>query len=367
MKKRVSNLLNLDVDLGKRSYGIVIDSGVLTDAGSLIRNLSGLQKVLLVSNPTVYALYGEVVYQSLCDQGFKVQVALMPDGEEYKTVEHAMKVLDQAVEAKLERSSIVAALGGGVVGDLAGFVAAVYQRGTGFVQIPTTLLAQVDSSVGGKVAVNHPLGKNMIGAFYQPQLVLIDIATLQTLDSREFRAGLGEVLKYGIVYDAEFFTYLEENADKIIIQDKECLQHIIYQCCRIKSAIVEKDETEQGLRAILNLGHTFGHALEKLGGYRELRHGEAVAMGAVAAAYLAEDLGYLTGVEVQRIEKLYQRFGLPTRFPAYDPLRIYEGMQHDKKISQGRLRLVLPDGIGSYVIKEDLQPEMILAAIKRAG
>lgn len=360
-------LLNLAVDLGERSYNITIASSILTGTGSMIKKLSGLQKVLLVSNPTVYALYGEMLYQSLNEQGFKVRVALMPDGEQYKTVEHAMKVLDQAVEARLERNSIVVALGGGVVGDLAGFVAAVYHRGIGFVQIPTTLLAQVDSSVGGKVAVNHALGKNMIGAFYQPRLVVIDIDTLRTLEARELIAGMGEVVKYGIVYDADFFAYLEEHAERIIAQDQECLQHVIYQCCHIKSAIVEKDETEQGLRAILNLGHTFGHSLEKLGGYHELRHGEAVAMGTMAAAYLAEELGYLTGAEVQRIQNLYRRLGLETLFPPYDPVSIYEGMQNDKKISQGRLRMVLPDGIGAYVIKEDLQTEMILAAIRKAG
>ena len=357
---------NLEVRLNERSYFIKIASGILDDAGNLIRGVSNTQKLILVSNPTVFSLYGQRVVTSLESAGFKVWVALMPDGETYKNMAEAEKILDEMLAINLERGSMVIALGGGVVGDLAGFAAAIYQRGIDFVQIPTTLLAQVDSSVGGKVAVNHTRGKNLIGAFHQPRLVLIDINTLTSLNDREYRSGLTEVLKYGIIYDESFFSYLEENVDKIRARDAECLKTVIYHSCRIKSEIVAEDEREEGLRAVLNLGHTFGHAIEKLTSYNIYNHGEAVAMGTMAALYLAQDEGFLQESEVSRIKQLYRQMGITTVFPALPVEEVYTAMLNDKKVIEGRLRIVLPRGIGNFTIVTDYSKEKIIKAITKA-
>lgn len=357
---------NLEVRLNERSYFIKIAPDILDDAGTLVRGVSKTQKIILVSNPTVFPLYGQKAVTSLEKAGFQVQVVLMPDGEVYKNMAEVEKILDEMFASGLERGSMVIALGGGVVGDLAGFVAAIYQRGIDFVQLPTTLLAQVDSSVGGKVAVNHPRGKNLIGAFHQPRLVLIDINTLATLDDREYRSGLAEVIKYGIIYEESFFNYLEENAHKIMDRNPECLSTIIYHSCRIKSEIVAKDEREEGLRAVLNLGHTFGHAVEKLTGYNVYRHGEAVAMGTIAAVYLAQDEGLLQESEVNRTTQLYRQMGIPTDFPALKAEEIYIAMLNDKKVTEGRLRIVLPRGIGDFTIVDNCSKEKIIKAITKA-
>jgi 3-dehydroquinate synthase len=357
---------NLEVKLNERSYLIRIAPGILDDAGTQVRGVSKTQKLILVSNPTVFPLYGQKVVASLESAGFQVQVALMPDGETYKNMAEAEKILDVMLTSGLERGSMVIALGGGVVGDLAGFVAAIYQRGIDFVQLPTTLLAQVDSSVGGKVAVNHTRGKNLIGAFHQPRLVLIDINTLATLEDREYRSGLAEVLKYGIIYDASFFRYLEENVSKIIARDPECLSTIIYHSCRIKSEIVAQDEREEGLRAVLNLGHTFGHAIEKLTSYNVYSHGEAVAIGTMAAVNLAQDEGFLKESEANRIKELYRQLGIPTVFPALPVEEVYTAMLNDKKVIEGRLRIVLPRGIGNFTIVTDYSKEKIIKAITKA-
>ena len=354
---------NLEVRLNERSYFIKIAPGILDDAGILVRGISKTQKLILISNPTVFPLYGQKVIASLENAGFKVQVALMPDGETYKNMAETEKILDAMLASGLERGSMVIALGGGVVGDLAGFVAAIYQRGIDFVQLPTTLLAQVDSSVGGKVAVNHPRGKNLVGAFHQPRLVLIDINTLATLNDREYRSGLAEVLKYGIIYDASFFNYLEQNAHQIMDRNPECLGTIIYHSCRIKSEIVAEDEREEGLRAVLNLGHTFGHAIEKLTSYNVYSHGEAVAIGTMAAVNLAQDEGFLQESEANRIKKLYRQMGIPTAFPPLPPEEVYTAMLNDKKVSEGRLRIVLPRGIGDFIIVADCTKEKIIKAI----
>jgi len=354
----------LEVRLKERSYAIKIASGLLADAGALLSAVSGDKKIMLVSNPTVFHLYGQRVVDSLGSAGFKVHVALMPDGEIYKNMEQALKVLDEGLEFGLERGSAIAALGGGVVGDLAGFIAAIYQRGINYVQLPTTLLAQVDSSVGGKVAVNHPQGKNLIGAFHQPRLVIIDIDTLATLNNREYRSGLAEVFKYGIVCDKSFFTYLEDHVEPILKRDAQCLSHIIYHSCRLKSNIVAKDEREEGLRAVLNLGHTFGHAIEQLTSYSVYRHGEAVAMGTMAAINLARDKGLMDSGEAMRVRKLYQRAGIPVDFPDLDPDQVYNAMLKDKKVRSGRIRLILPSGIGNYVIDEGCNRNEIINAIK---
>ncbi|WP_061214818.1 3-dehydroquinate synthase [Syntrophomonas wolfei] len=362
----MDSLRELEVSLGERSYPIYIEGGSLKSSGVLLRQVSRTEKILLVSNPTVFTLYGLEVQEAMEEQGFSVSVALMPDGEQYKNQEEAFKVLDQAVEAQLERSSVLVALGGGVVGDLAGLVAALYQRGIDYVQIPTTLLSQVDSSVGGKVAINHPRGKNLMGAFHQPRMVIIDYLTLATLDKREYKSGLAEVVKYGIIHDIDFFDYLESHTEAIKAQEAGSLEKIIYESCRIKSEVVAKDERETGLRTILNLGHTFGHSLEKLGNYSRLRHGEAVAMGTIAASFLAREKNYLTPDELERIIKLYQCLGIPTRWPDFEPPAIYEGMLNDKKVINNKLRLVLPRGIGNFVLSEDISREELLAAIRQA-
>jgi len=359
-------LHEFQVRLEERSYPIIIASNVLAKTGDLIRSVTGAARVMLVSNPTVFRFYGPVVIDALQSSGFEVVVALMPDGEEYKNMEEAAKILDRAVKVQLERSSVLVALGGGVVGDLAGFVASIYQRGIDFIQIPTTLLAQVDSSVGGKVAVNHPGGKNLIGSFHQPCMVIIDSRTLATLEDREYFSGLGEVVKYGIIYDEDFFSFIEENAVKIRNKDEACIEKLIYQSCKIKSGIVEQDEKEMGIRSILNLGHTFGHSIEKLGNFSEYRHGEAVVMGTMAAAFLSLDIGLITMEQLQRIIDLYKKLGLSIQFPAFDPNNVYQGMLNDKKVLNKKLRLVLPKGIGNYAIVEDTSKEQVIAAIQRA-
>ncbi|MDD2620445.1 MAG: 3-dehydroquinate synthase [Syntrophomonadaceae bacterium] len=357
-------MTKLPVKLGERSYKIFIGAGNLERAGILVRSISEAQKILLVSNPTVFNIYGPPLVEVLQANGFETIVALMPDGEEYKNMEEALKILDQAVDSRLERSSILLALGGGVVGDLAGFVASIYQRGIDFVQIPTTLLAQVDSSVGGKVAVNHPLGKNFIGSFHQPRMVIIDSQTLDTLVDREYYSGLGEVVKYGIIYDRHFFSFMETNAAAIRSRDKSCIETLIYRCCEIKAEIVEQDERELGIRAILNLGHTFGHSLEKLGLYQLYKHGEAVVTGTIMASCLALDLKLINDSELMRIVELYKQLGIiPPRlvFTAED---ILKGMLNDKKTQNRRLRFVLPRGIGKCLIKEDIEREQLIKAIE---
>lgn len=356
----------LAVELGERSYNISIENGILKNTGRLTRSLNQSGKALLVSNPTVFPLYGPAVSEALDSAGFEVTIALIPDGEEYKNLEIAGEVLDAAVDARLERGSVVIALGGGVIGDLAGFVASIYQRGIDFIQIPTTLLAQVDSSVGGKVAVNHAQGKNLIGSFHQPRAVIIDPVTLTTLEERDYLSGLGEAVKYGIIYDQGFFRFLEEEAWLIADKDNSAVTELIYQSCRIKSKIVGQDERESGLRAILNLGHTFGHAIETLTGYGRCRHGEAVVMGTRAAVHLAVDLGYLSEADRRRITGLYKKLGLAFLFPDLAVDQVYQAMLGDKKVSGQRLRLVLPHGIGRHVIIDDPGFDKISAAIAKA-
>ncbi|NMA62448.1 MAG: 3-dehydroquinate synthase [Syntrophomonadaceae bacterium] len=354
------------VNLGQRSYSVIIGNGVYLRLGELVADRARSHRVLLVSNPTVFALYGDGVVNSLQEAGLKVVTGLVPDGEEYKTLEQAQKLIDLAVENRFDRHAMVVALGGGVIGDLAGFVAAIYQRGIDFVQLPTTLLAHVDSSIGGKVAVNHPRAKNMIGAFYQPKIVIIDPAVLATLPPREFKNGMAEVVKYGIILDEGFFTWLEEELEPIIQREETIIAEAIYHSCSLKARVVEEDETEQGKRALLNLGHTFGHAVETLTGYQQYRHGEAVAMGIITACYLAESQGMMNTGEAQRVRELQQALGLPIQLPRLQPELIMQTMHQDKKMLAGRLRLVLPQGIGRAVIRDDIDDGAVLAAINRA-
>jgi 3-dehydroquinate synthase len=316
-------------------------------------------RVAVITNPTVNLLYGEVVRRSLEEAGYAVTVIEIPDGEVYKNAETLALVYDALIESGIDRKSFIVALGGGVVGDLAGFAAATYLRGIPFVQVPTTLLAQVDSSVGGKTAIDHPRGKNLIGAFYQPCFVLIDVDTLATLPEREYRAGLAEVIKYGVAIDLPFFEYLEQHADAINSMDLECLEYMIRRCCEIKAHVVELDEKESGLRVVLNYGHTLGHAFELLAGYSEFVHGEAVALGIVLAARISAGLGHCAMAEIERIESLINCFGLRTSPPKVEYKSLLGAILTDKKSKDGAISFICNLGIGSFAV-EQLLPEELL-------
>ncbi|MCC7461660.1 MAG: 3-dehydroquinate synthase [Gammaproteobacteria bacterium] len=334
----------LTVRLAERSYPIHIGSGLLR-SGDALRAAVGRRDALLVSNVMVAPLYADRVKAALGAN--RVIDVTLPDGEQHKTLATAGRVFDVLIANRLGRDAVVVALGGGVVGDLAGFVAACYQRGVDLLQVPTTLLAHVDSSVGGKTAVNHPGGKNLIGAFHQPIAVVSDTDLLASLPDRELRSGIAEIIKYGLIRDAEFFGWLEHNIDALLARDPAALQHAIYRSCEIKAEVVGRDEREQGERAILNLGHTFGHAIEAATGYLEWLHGEAVATGLLIAADMSMRLGRLAGEDVERVRRLLLRAGLPVQAPriGVDGARGY--MQIDKKVRAGRVRLVLLQDIGA--------------------
>jgi 3-dehydroquinate synthase len=338
----------LQVELGERSYPIYIGRGVLRDSELYRRHLPG-EQVLVVTNETVGPLYLEQLQQAL--DGFKVEVVVLPDGEQFKTLEVWQSIFDTLLQSQYNRQCTIVALGGGVVGDIAGFAAACYQRGVHFIQIPTTLLAQVDSSVGGKTGVNHPGGKNMIGAFYQPRCVIADTATLDTLDQRQLAAGIAEIIKYGLIKDGDFFSWLEQNMDGLLKREPASLAFAIERSCRNKAELVAADEREAGQRALLNLGHTFGHAIEAAVGYGEWLHGEAVAAGICMAARLSNRLGWLTGEDERRTLELIKRAGLPVAPPSsLNRDECLELMAVDKKVMDGRIRLVLLQGIGSAIV-----------------
>jgi 3-dehydroquinate synthase len=337
---------SITVELGERSYPIVIGSGLLGGGFDLSACVDG-PDCLVVTNETVEPLYLEALTADLT--GKQVRAISLPDGEAYKTLETVEDILDTLIEGGANRDTTVVALGGGVVGDIAGFAAACYMRGVEFIQVPTTLLAQVDSSVGGKTGVNHASGKNLIGAFHQPRAVLIDTETLQTLPDRELKAGLAEVIKYGAIVDAEFFAWLEANVDALLARDPQALAVAIRRSCELKAEIVAEDERESGRRAILNFGHTFGHAIERCQGYGEWLHGEAVAAGMVMAAQLSSgDIAL-----AERIGNLLARAGLPTRPPAFPALDLLAAMGMDKKVQQKRLRFVLLRGLGEAFVTSD--------------
>ena len=336
--------------LGERSYPIFFSNGLLGEVGSSCKDLGLGSVVAVVTNPTVCAFYYPVVRDSLLCSGFTVHLIEIPDGEGYKNVETLNVIYDRCVEFGLDRGASILALGGGVVGDMAGFAAATYLRGIPFVQVPTTLLAQVDSSVGGKTGVNHPLGKNLIGAFYQPRLVFIDVAVLSTLPEPEFTSGLAEIVKYGVVLDRELFTYIETHGDRLMERDYDTLLHVIRRSCAIKSSVVEKDERESGLRAVLNYGHTLGHAVETLAGYGHYKHGEAVAIGMVQAARFSERSGYCRNEDTKRIVALLKRLGLPVELPKFSISEYSEALLHDKKVREGGLNFVFNKGIGDFHI-----------------
>ncbi|WP_371325537.1 3-dehydroquinate synthase [Dechloromonas sp. ZY10] len=354
----------LQVALAERSYPIHIGSGLL-DRPDLLAPHFAQKKALVVSNETVAPLYLARLQASLAAAGVESFAAILPDGERYKTWETLNLIFDALLGAHCERGTTLVALGGGVVGDMGGFAAACYQRGMPFIQVPTTLLSQVDSSVGGKTAINHPLGKNMIGAFYQPRLVLADIDTLATLPDRELRAGLAEVIKYGLIRDAAFLAWLEQNIEGLLARDPDLLAEAVQRSCANKAEVVAADERETGERALLNLGHTFGHAIEAGLGYGEWLHGEAVAAGTMMAAELSRLLGWLTDADVERTESLFRRAGLPVRGPQLGEARYIELMRHDKKVAEGRLRLVLLRRLGEAVLTADADEAAIAEAIRR--
>lgn len=356
----------LDVALGERSYPIRIGSGLLDDPASLLVAL-GRKRVFVVTNETVAPLYLERLLVGLRKHSVGVSAVVLPDGETHKDWTTLNRIYDALLTGLAERSTTLIALGGGVIGDMTGFAAATYQRGVPFIQIPTTLLSQVDSSVGGKTAINHPLGKNMIGAFYQPKLVLADISTLNSLPDRELKAGLAEVIKYGLIRDLPFFEWLEENVERLLARDSEALADAVERSCRNKAEVVAADETEQGERATLNLGHTFGHAIETGLGYGVWLHGEAVAAGTMMAAVLSRKLGWLTDSDVTRIERLFVRAGLPVRGAPLGADRYLSLMRHDKKVADGQLRLVLLRAVGRATISAEASEAQIRAAIEYCG
>lgn len=347
----------LTVDLGTRSYPIYIGQALLGKPELLEKYISG-QQVMLVSNETVAPLYLQTVLDMLA--GFETATVILPDGEQFKNLDTLNIIFSALLENRFNRDCTLIALGGGVVGDITGFAAASYQRGVPFLQIPTTLLAQVDSSVGGKTGVNHPQGKNMIGAFHQPRCVLIDTNTLDTLDDRQLAAGLAEVIKYGLIHDADFFAWLETNMDALKARDKQALGYAIERSCAIKAEIVAADERESGKRALLNLGHTFGHAIETGTGYGTWLHGEAVATGMLMAADLSARHGWLQAEAVQRTEQLLQRAGLPTTPPeSMNEEQFRQLMSIDKKVIGGNLRLVLLKNMGEGIITGDFRQELL--------
>ena len=342
----------LNVDLGDRSYPIHIGPGLLDQASLVLPHLAR-KRVVIVTNTTVGPLYLERLSTALRGGGVTVESVMLPDGEAYKNWETLHLIFDALLDQRAERKTTLVALGGGVIGDLAGFAAACYQRGMPFIQVPTTLLAQVDSSVGGKTGINHPLGKNMIGAFWQPQLVLADTDTLNTLPDRELSAGLAEVIKYGLIRDLPFFEWLEQNMERLVARDAEALIHAIGRSCRNKAEVVAADEREAGVRALLNLGHTFGHAIEAGMGYGFWLHGEAVAAGTLLAADLSRRMGLIGAAEVDRIATLMRRAGLPIAAPDLGEARYMEHMAVDKKVEAGRIRFVLLRRIGEAFVTAD--------------
>ncbi|MGI6678582.1 MAG: 3-dehydroquinate synthase [Dehalobacterium sp.] len=350
----------VDVQLGSRSYQIQIGSNILVHLGAELKNLNLSEKILLITNTTVAPLYEDVVKKTLHEAGFSVEFLILPDGEDYKTLETVNRMYDQAISMGLDRYGTILALGGGVIGDMAGFAAATYMRGINFVQVPTTLLAQVDASVGGKVAVNHPRGKNLIGAFYQPLLVFVDINTLATLNVREIRSGMAEIIKYGVIADEPLFSYLEENA----IVNNHFLMDIIEKSCTIKAQVVKDDELEQGLRAILNFGHTIGHGLEAATFYQVYRHGEAVAVGMVGASLIAQEMGLISQEDATRIKELILKIGLPVSFTGVKWDELWYHIQADKKAQSGNINFILPTSIGSVKIAP-VEPSLIKKVVER--
>lgn len=358
--------MQVDIDLGNRSYPVIIGTDLLEKSSVLLAPYITGKSVCVVTNEVVASLFLKTLKSQLSEK-FDLSEVILPDGEEFKNLTTLNKIFDVLLENKQSRDVTLIALGGGVVGDMTGFAAASFMRGVNFIQIPTTLLAQVDSSVGGKTGVNHALGKNMIGAFYQPRCVLADVSFLQTLPARELSAGLAEVIKYGLIADKEFFGWLQENIKKLTEGDEGTLSYAIKISCECKARIVSADETEQGLRAILNLGHTFGHAIEAHYQFQNILHGEAVAIGTCMAAHLSHDLGLINETTVEDIKKLFIAANLPisTR-EKISSATLYEYMKVDKKVKSGQMRLIVLNAIGEAKVIAGIPQEKIIKAIERA-
>ena len=359
------------VELGDRSYPIYVGNDLLGKGNLLLENVRSKQ-IMIVSNTTVAPLYLETVMQALQDmalqgqaaEGLEINSVILPDGEQYKTLDAVNDIITALLDKRYGRNSCLVALGGGVIGDITGFAAACYQRGIDYIQIPTTVLAQVDSSVGGKTGVNHAAGKNMIGAFHQPRAVIADIGVLGTLNGREVSAGLAEVVKYGLIRDEKFFDWLEENIEQLLNREPEALTYIIEQSCKNKAAVVAEDERESGIRAILNLGHTFGHAIETGIGYGEWLHGEAIALGMLMAADLSHRLGWITEEVIERIKQMLVKLNLPVALPDdLDPGKMRELMSVDKKAKDGVLFLILLKGIGEAVVTDEFDEDLLMETL----
>ncbi|BAY25057.1 3-dehydroquinate synthase [Calothrix sp. NIES-2100] len=358
----------INVNLPQQCYEIAIAPGSLEQLGEKMSSLQLGKKVLLVSNPTIFKHYGEKAIASLQAAGFAVASCILPPGERYKNLNSIQKIYDAALENRLERSATIVALGGGVIGDMAGFAAATWLRGIHVVQVPTTLLAMVDSAIGGKTGVNHPQGKNLIGAFHQPRLVLIDPQVLKTLPMREFRAGMAEVIKYGVIWDAELFAQMEasKHLNQLRYIKPELIESILIKSCQAKADVVSKDEKEAGLRAILNYGHTIGHAIESLTGYRVVNHGEAVGIGMVAAGQIALELGMWQQEDTERQNALITKAGLPTQLPSgLDIEAIIDALQLDKKVKAGKVRFVLPTQMGVVTVTDEVPADIIRQVLQK--
>jgi len=348
----------IKVALGRDSYEVHIGSELLARTGRWLKEKRFAGKLVIITDPTVNRLYGEKLADSLTSDGFSVKTLLVPAGEEQKSLENAARLYQELTDAYAERTTPILALGGGVIGDLAGFVAATYLRGIPFVQIPTTLLAHVDSSVGGKVAVDHGRLKNKIGAFYQPKLVIADIDTLKTLPAEELASGLAEVIKSAAIRSEEFFTYLEQNIQRVKALETDALEGIVYQSVKIKAAVVEKDERDLGLRNILNYGHTIGHALESVSDFK-FKHGQAVALGMIAAAKISNKMGLLGEEEVTRLKNLIGKAGLPTKMPDVKVTEVMQAMRYDKKVQKAKIRFVLLKKIGEVILTDEVSPALV--------
>ncbi|MBU0650563.1 3-dehydroquinate synthase, partial [bacterium] len=337
-----------------RNYDIVIDSGFISDLSEVKSYFDKYDSIMIVSNEKIFGIYGDKIRKSFKHIGKNIHISILPDGEQYKNLEYINKIYTDCIKAELDRKSLIVAFGGGVIGDMAGFAAATFMRGIDYIQIPTTLLAQVDSSVGGKTGVNHPLCKNMIGAFYQPQVVIIDIDVLSTLDRRDYISGLAEVVKYGVILDESFFSFLEENTEKILSLNKNVLEEIIFKSCAFKAKVVQEDEREKGLRTILNYGHTIGHAIETVTEYKKYLHGEAISMGMIYASKIACNKGLIDKYVISRQQELLSSLGLPTEVEDVDPQQILYLIKTDKKFVSGKPKFILPKKIGQVVIEESV-------------
>ena len=351
--------IQVPVSLGNRSYPLIIGEGLLQQAGACLQEAGLSGRVGVVTNPKIGKLYGSRLTQSLKSAGFPSAMIVIPEGERVKSLKWVSHILDELVASRFERNDVLLALGGGVIGDITGFAASIYLRGMPFVQVATTLIAQVDSSVGGKTGVNHALGKNLIGSFYQPRLVLMDTATLRTLPRREWIAGLAEVIKYGMIADRPFFEYLERHMDAILRMKTEPVQFLVRRCCEIKAGVVAADERESGVRRILNYGHTIGHALESLGKYKQLIHGEAVGIGMVQEAAISHTLEYCSEEVVHRQRALVRRAGLPDQLPSLKISELWGAMQHDKKVVKGQVHCVMPREIGRVEVLPLARPSVM--------